>query len=154
MLSVYTNAEEILQAELARIRSLEALAPLLVVEAAQITRDEVAARIQRQGLNTAGQAMRGKRAGYGAYSRQWGAKRDYRGLQVDHIDFTFDGILMDNWSVLTSPNGNVAIGFRDDRQADIAAELEGSFGEAFGPALGELEKGTQRFIDRSNQVMM
>lgn len=145
---VSSNILEILNRELERLRRLKEGIPVNLQETAQNAAELVRQRIQRTGRNESGQVMTTQaRQRIGRYSKGWGKRRLRAQRQIEHVDFTMTGGLMEDYGVVNSDSQNAAVGFKTDKSGEIADHLEQYFGPAFGLTPEERNRSIRGFME-------
>lgn len=87
-------------------------------------------RVQNQGEGVNGKIQSSSDRKFGAYSYNYGKKRDKDGRQTSIIDATYSGDMMDNFVPLKKGNEFMLM-FRGKESADKAEWMEDRFGELF-----------------------
>jgi hypothetical protein len=105
----------------------------------------ITGRVQQEGLNAKGEKMKSsskKKGRVGSYSKEYGEFRVRKGFQVDHIDLTYSGDLINSFSVQPIIGG-YGIGFRGGNGKitydDLATYNEDRFGKVFKLTTEEAE---------------
>jgi|GEM_PF-3600797 len=113
----------------------------------------VSDRVQQRGEKTNGEkADTAAKKTTGAYSKYYGIKRKKAGREIDYIDFTFTGDMMD--SFISAPiEGGAEVGFKGKSASDKAEWNEARFGELFSLSDSEDELVNKVITNRINAVL-
>jgi hypothetical protein len=129
----FLSTKQMVANELKKLKILSDPAPvnrvlrILALDSA----DMVSNRIQQKGQDSAGVKMKTKSPEkFGAYSKAYGKKRQRKGFQTNHIDFTVEGDLWSAWKVLPINNRSIGVGFTG-QEIEKAGWLEDMFGDVF-----------------------
>lgn len=80
--------------------------------------------------------------------------RQKLGRQIDYIDFTLTGDMLDrSFSVIQIDENTIAIGFLNDANADKARWLEQRFGEVFANSEKELNEFIDTVVEEIEQII-
>lgn len=112
-------------------------------------------RIQQRGELTNGDKMKTS-SSYkaGAYSFDYAKyTRVKKGRQIDHIDLTFTGEMMDNFLPTANGNNEYVIGFQGKLNADKAEWNELNFGVIFEASDEEITTTGEAIADNVNEII-
>jgi hypothetical protein len=139
MLRVETNIGDFVKDQLSILDDLRNVDKILR-EAALNTVVIISNRVQNRGERTDGAKMASQRR-EGAYSEDYGRRRNKRGRQTDIIDLTStdQGGMMDSFTVEPEGETGYVVGFAGQRAADLAEYNEQRFGTIFELSDSEAE---------------
>lgn len=111
-------------------------------------------RVQQRGENTAGEKMITKSTPKkGAYSSSYADKRVKNGLQIEHIDLTFQGDMMNDFTVAPDGETGYIIGFRGQLSSDKSEWNERKFGTIFQLSETESELIKSIITNKINAIL-
>lgn len=103
-------------------------------------------RVQQDGLKTNNSPIKS------FYSLRYGQKRRKRGLQTQYVDLTFSGDMLDDF--LQAPLGNnFVVGFKSEKQGQIATFNEERYGLVFNLSSTELDTVIKGILNRINDTL-
>jgi hypothetical protein len=87
------------------------------------------------------------------YSEDYAIQRIKKGRQVDHVDLTFTGDMLDNFTASPSGENGYEVGFRGQKSADKSKYLEVYFGEIFSLSPSEADLSLNKIQTAVNAVL-
>lgn len=112
-------------------------------------------RVQQRGENTSGDKMK-TQSPYkaGAYSFDYAKyTRVKNGRQIDHVDLTFTGEMMDNFLPTSNGNNEYVVGFQGKSNSDKAEYNEAYYGTIFQASTEEITTIGEAIADNVNEII-
>ena len=112
-------------------------------------------RIQQRGEMSNGEKMKTRsKSPAGAYSFDYGKyTRVKRGRQVDHVDLTLTGDMMDNFIPTANGLNEYVAGFQGKGPADKAEYAEAYYGTIFHASSEEIRIVSEAISDNTNEII-
>jgi len=112
-------------------------------------------RIQQRGEKTNGdKMMTGSPYKAGAYSFDYGKyTRIKSGRQINHVDLTLTGDMMDNFLPSANGQNEYIVGFQGKGPADKAEYAEAYYGTVFQASNEEISQVGQAIADNVNEII-
>lgn len=154
MFKIETNIGELVQNQLQVFDDLID-ADKILREAALDTLALISNRVQNRGEKADGTKIVSKSPSRkGAYSRNYGLKRQRSGREVDIIDLTAtdQGGMMDSLTVEPEGNNSYVVGFAGQRASDLAEYNELRFGTIFEPSDSESDLIEEVINNRIDEI--
>lgn len=103
-------------------------------------------RVQQDGLKTNDSPIQSY------YSYKYGRRRMNKGLQIRYVDLTFKGDMLDDF--IPAPLGNdFVVGFKSEKQGQIAEYNEERFGLIFNLTNSETDTVIKGILNRVNDTL-
>lgn len=154
MFRIESNQDEFIKNQLSALNDLKS-ADKILRTAALNTVVIISDRIQQRGEKTDGsKIVTSSPTKTGAYSKEYGKKRQSKGRQTSIIDMTFtDGGMMDDLTVEPSGENEYLVGFSGKQSSDKAEWNEDRFGELFSLSNSEQELVDNIIVNKVNEIL-